>query len=1019
MRTRLIKTLSLVAFFIIGSFIQLKAQTTDHLKYTILFDVSKSTSYADHNQNLYTLLNELLSFEKNKLNAQISFQIIPFGNGVHESDIINFNLNHSDDDRKKVIQKLRSYNQNRLTKNQMYTDLLKALEYVKNGSGGHLCSTVIIMTDGLMSKNDIPLIYYNKTRSDDESIKKYKEDINSALDTFELKKVSYFFIQSSPKARNFIKDFSLLKNKDDHNLFSEKIYWIDKDVNLKNNDNKKYLKQFNDFKNQINAQIVDLHALPFRRKETKVEEFFKIAYVLADSNELLPKSSLEIQTVIDNLKSKNKLTHEEISQVLDLISHLPLEDKSLLDNVYHNSEGFANMDQRKNLNEFLEISNQVAINVESIQEKWDEGDLQTNIVLALSEFMVDRAKREALFVFYEQVNTLLNDHPNEAFYRFVHDVLFNNTSTLFENFYLMNEQSSGLDITTVKLALDKDIKDLLKNIASSSYVSASDGATMIYYFVHLFDHLSKSTNLESAFANLVNKDNVTPEHSTLKSNKTYQIITTAFHLIGEMEKNNLSELYKYGKESDAKRKLFSRLLVLKCLPEVTDIENGVNLENIDKKIERFVQEFTKVKNGIIRLDSLKKSMKSGPFEEINKNKREFRKEIIRNICQLVDASSVFYSLFSDEKEKQLILSFQKSIQGIELFLNEKYVEGVVLLYPELLKTFKAVAFRTDSEIESNVDSLYAFFKEYKEDSLIDIKLVSKLKGIDYLSDEKLTKAIEAYENNYCEEYKCKKDKNCNKVKCDKGEDCKSCNTDFKKKHRKFNKAVKRIKEILNGTFKKYIDNLEKEKGSESQNENEKQNEKEQHDKKEITKIVKKVRKEEVIDKDSIHVQKITKLVLFSSELAEIKDKDDVKDILVKYTLPVASYRLKRGISGRYTFMVNSYLGVSDNVEQKELALWGPIGMEASYTFSKFITGSLFFPILDVGNTIANNDLENEDIQFSKIVSPGAFFMLGIGKKIPLSVGFGYQSNPNRKLLVIGIDMPLLNLFSGKVGRRNQ
>lgn len=157
-------------------------------------------------------------------------------------------------------------------------------------------------------------------------------------------------------------------------------------------------------------------------------------------------------------------------------------------------------------------------------------------------------------------------------------------------------------------------------------------------------------------------------------------------------------------------------------------------------------------------------------------------------------------------------------------------------------------------------------------------------------------------------------------------------------------------------------------------------------------------------------------------MSEVRNSEDVKNVLNNYALPVASYRAKRKEPS--TLMVNAYLGAGGSYytadEDFRGTVMAPIGIEYSrngFTNTYFtergrMSYSFMLSILDVGNIVnyrIDEDDENREVKFEQILSPGFLFNIGLSRKYPLALGFGYLFNPNRLSLNLAFDLPLFRL----------
>lgn len=167
----------------------------------------------------------------------------------------------------------------------------------------------------------------------------------------------------------------------------------------------------------------------------------------------------------------------------------------------------------------------------------------------------------------------------------------------------------------------------------------------------------------------------------------------------------------------------------------------------------------------------------------------------------------------------------------------------------------------------------------------------------------------------------------------------------------------------------------------------------------------------------------TTLMNVAGEVSEAQDATAIKGIISKYTMPIASYKVKR-ISGK-TLMINAYGGAgttyyfNNNIKPAFLA---PIGLEMSFKMPPIrrtsSTVSVLISFIDIGNIVNyrlfdSSDTENV-VRFENVVSPGAYAIFGLSKKWPLALITGYQMNPQRISAGLAVDMPLFALWKKKL-----
>jgi len=166
---------------------------------------------------------------------------------------------------------------------------------------------------------------------------------------------------------------------------------------------------------------------------------------------------------------------------------------------------------------------------------------------------------------------------------------------------------------------------------------------------------------------------------------------------------------------------------------------------------------------------------------------------------------------------------------------------------------------------------------------------------------------------------------------------------------------------------------------------------------------------------------VSKILYAAGEVSESENSDDIKKIITKYALPVASYRIKRSVSP--TIMLNAYLGTGLNFFTSKAMIRpmvsAPVGFEYSFkpNPNKAKSVSVLLSIFDLGNIISSqlwSSSTNTDdaVNFKNVVSPGAYISWGLSKKIPLSSNMGYAFNPGRISASLNFDLPLFSIYRG-------
>jgi len=159
------------------------------------------------------------------------------------------------------------------------------------------------------------------------------------------------------------------------------------------------------------------------------------------------------------------------------------------------------------------------------------------------------------------------------------------------------------------------------------------------------------------------------------------------------------------------------------------------------------------------------------------------------------------------------------------------------------------------------------------------------------------------------------------------------------------------------------------------------------------------------------------LISIAGDVSAAKSAEDIKKLMAKYALPVASYRLKR--ASNYTVMVNAYAGMGynyfDRTNESRFAVSTPIGFEVSHKMGRTQSLSLLLSLFDIGNIVGSRlwnpaSQDEQNVKLERVVSPGLYLTYGPFKKLPLSIYTGYAFNPNRFNVSLSFDLPLFAIY---------
>jgi len=173
-----------------------------------------------------------------------------------------------------------------------------------------------------------------------------------------------------------------------------------------------------------------------------------------------------------------------------------------------------------------------------------------------------------------------------------------------------------------------------------------------------------------------------------------------------------------------------------------------------------------------------------------------------------------------------------------------------------------------------------------------------------------------------------------------------------------------------------------------------------------------------------------------ANLAKAGDSQAVVKAIEDFAAPVGSFQLKRSNENNKvaTYLtINSYLGLSlggENIKSENIgtgwkgSLFAPIGLEfgISTTWKPISSIAVFVSVIDVGTQLSyrlsrltdeqGNDVSAApNIGFSKVFAPGAFLVLGITQRHPISIGGGVQYVANlREIEATGQNVTAFRFF---------
>jgi hypothetical protein len=633
-------------------------------------------------------------------------------------------------------------------------------------------------------------------------------------------------------------------------------------------------------------------------------------------------------------------------------------------------------------------------------------NLQEAIILGLTDYLIKRTKQEALFLSLEQINK--NVFAPSSYIR---DTLLYHTAKLFETLDPDNDSHFEPNIVLIKEAFNQDMDLITTSLMKHPKVRASNGLVSLLYAGELINNLLKGNTLEGSFEETLSK---LPLDSISSSPLERGLLFTC-HLISYLEQHDLASLYEQNSTETLSD--FSKILAIHIAKQYKDIHQINDLDGMAEKIKATYFQYQRLRG---HLEQYKKEVNSlnptGSFTEYQQYKRQLTLQILKECGELlltgVDIAEHFVNINSGELKQNITSIRTVSTTALEcLFLiqDRKYAEVASHLIPMIPKlsivridsteeflsrfsnlrsSFNVVALRNDvASIEKalkneSVDFTKKMYVTFSKEDAVKFLIQNQLSFLSPLllherdSLISSTKKLSIWE-----------------IKLPEG------------------LSIKDVLKIYESALSDFSDNSFK-----------------------VKNLFSKIKRKEIKDKWSnaakVHVarqllsyfsidgidENLKKMIAIAGEISTATTAHEVENVIDKYVLPVASYRIKR--TTVHSWMVNAYVGGGGTWYQKHdtvgFALNAPVGVEHSWRFKNHAgCFSLFASLIDVGNVINYrlNQAEKSEKTFllENVISPGLYAVLGLSKRFPLSLGLGYQLNPQRANVFIAFDLPLFRL----------
>jgi hypothetical protein len=1009
------------------------AQSSDKVKYYILYDVSGSVPSQDTFRNISVLLDRMIGHNSRdtSIASPVSFELILFGQVpyVTTKKLYDKSVNEADQAAMATLisEELNNIKTTKVV--QQYTHLLSALDYVNSldEEANQATFGVFIFTDGLLKPGDVELKHFRDhhlyPHDDSKAHSQYIEEIETTIDQLNKRKKPVFIVESAPIRLDHPKDlndfyptkeieFRDMKFFPDTLRISNRLFWINSKVSLQKPENTSLLDYFDHFVidamsfivNQVTNLPAPAASNAFIEKalfyDGTVENYKNMKQMIMSkegTTEIATKAlmtseysvSADIIGILESLEGDLKKTDFNRQQIEATYAKF----ESLFASGEINQVAAAAYQHAKENSAALPVTpgdqtfdSPKPTNLNSPEEAKQYENLEEAIVLGLADYLIERTQQEAYYMMYENLNNkLLKPIP------YLKDTLFSHFSGL------IGDKNFTPNIVLIKEAIQKDVELFPQNLIIHPRLREKEGLLALAYCYTLVDRLIKKDNLEEAFENVA-KLLPDPKES-ITSFERGLLFTSEF--IAFLKEHDLNNAYVRPTPEEMTR--VSKIAALWFANKHPEILQLRDLDKLAEKIKQLYQGYNLIREQLIAIEAEFKALKpSSDFKDFNAYKRQLILDVLKLSTDLLVSGTDFIRFFADEADMSNIngkiftysRQAQSAIEAWFLIEDKEFAKAIALLLPlipdlspKTLEEIKGIPFKG----RINTDDFKKDFN-YLKDNQAAIQLIisgsvgsfTNVKDAQaYLQENKIT---------FLEKLLIRGAGTCYAVSLPSGMTVSDVINFYEKVEKKLNDSKRYSMDYYETFFSKLS-------GSSYLT---------------LTLF-------QYVNFGEFNGE-AKKLIAVAGEVSTAKTAEEVKNALSKYSLPVASYRIKRNEPDTWT--INAYTGVGysnygpldfNNVEP---ILFAPIGIEYSFLprkkQSRRMSISLLASVFDVGNVInyrlnTKGNTEKRVFTIENIISPGGFLCWGLSKKVPLAILAGYQFNPNRLTAALTFDLPLFRI----------
>ena len=669
------------------------SQSTDVVKYYILYDVSGSVASIDTEENLKQLLNYTLNIDlkEKEIDSKVSFEIIFIGEKRTDLNTINWFLPELKGTKNKlissVLDSLRTQEANKSS--QQYTHMLSAINKILSLDSINTTAGLFIFTDGQLAAGDIlPVSKGGINHS--LYIDSLKTSIHLLREKFNL---PVFLVQSSPNLTNNYfykrKFISKVEYSSDSLKYSNDIFWISNDINI--SENPIIIYNFKKFLSKAHTNIINSSLKLHAEQNTistllKLDKFREIDKIVTthDSTVLLEltkgksENAIRLFRELSNISSDTILNYEKsmiYNIKLDSLENKYYHELVKLDSVYNSIVSKKNNQELEKFNISWRTPASFGGTTASISNVSDpeiSRSLEETIILGLTDYIIERSQQEAIFAFYENFHENITE-KKEAF--FIKDTLLYHTFRYFENI----DEDYNLDLIYFKEVLTKDISELPNNLILSEQIKISDELIILFYTCNLFQNIYHNRALDDALISLKHL------RDTKENNRIDKGIVIIANLVEYLKDNDLESVYI--KDIDEELEKIARDIIIVSSPINTN--DTIKLEYAYKVIKKFYVDYHRIKNQIEEFNEfLAKTPPNADYLEFNEYKKKLTLDLLWQSSELILSSIDISSIYKDKSSSiktmnnySLKRGAKSTVEAWFLIQEQNYSEAIAHLLP--------------------------------------------------------------------------------------------------------------------------------------------------------------------------------------------------------------------------------------------------------------------------------------------------------------------------------------------------